>query len=205
MTKLLIMLHGVGSNGADLAPIGQHLAQNIGAQNIGAQSVSPDAPHHFDQAGAGRQWFSISGVTEANRPARVAAARAAFDAALTKIVTAHGFQNQLKNVALIGFSQGAIMALDAVASGRWPVGAVVAFSLRLASPAPLTPTRHTPVLLIHGTSDPVMPTATATAAEAALTAAGVKTTLHLLPGVGHTITPEGVALAQDFLRETLHS
>ena len=198
MSKLLIMLHGVGSSGADLAPIGQHIAQNVGAQ-----SESPDAPHRFDQGGAGRQWFSISGVTEANRPARVAEARASFDATLTEIITAHGLQNQLHNVALIGFSQGSIMALDAVASGRWPVGAVVAFSLRLASPAPLTPALQTPALLIHGTTDPVMPIAEATNAKAVLTAAGVQTTLHLLPGVGHTITPEGVALAQDFLRQHL--
>lgn len=198
MTKLLIMLHGVGSNGADLAPIGQHIAQNIGAD-----CASPDAPHPFDQGGAGRQWFSINGVTGANRPARVAAARADFDATLTDIITAHGLQNQLHNVALIGFSQGAIMALDAVASGRWPVGAVIAFSLRLASPTPLTPALHTPVLLIHGTTDPVMPITEATNAKAALTAAGVQTTLHLLAGVGHTMTPAGVELAEDFLRKTL--
>lgn len=198
MRKLLIMLHGVGSNGADLAPIGQHIAQNIGAQ-----SESPDAPLRFDQGGAGRQWFSIAGVTEANRPARVAAARASFDATITEIIAQHGMQNQLHNVALIGFSQGSIMVLDAVANGRWPVGAVVAFSLRLASPAPLTPALQTPVLLVHGTTDPVMPITEATTAEAALTAAGVQTTLHLLPGVGHTITPAGVALAQDFLRKNL--
>ncbi len=198
MSKLLIMLHGVGSNGADLAPIGQHIAQNIGAD-----STSPDAPHRFDQGGAGRQWFSITGVTEANRPARVAEARASFDTTLSAIIEAHGLQNQLHNVALIGFSQGSIMALDAVASGRWPIGAVIAFSLRLASPAPLTPALHTPVLLIHGTTDPVMPITEATTAKATLTAAGVQTTLHLLPGVGHTITPEGVALAQDFLRQHL--
>jgi phospholipase/carboxylesterase len=199
MSKLLIMLHGVGSNGADLAPIGQHIAQNIGAQ-----SESPDAPHRFDQGGPGRQWFSITGVTTANRPALVAAARASFDATLTQIIAAHGLQKQLHNVALIGFSQGAIMALDAVASGRWPVGAVVAFSLRLASPTPLTPSLKTPVLLIHGTTDPVMPITEATNAKAALTAAGVQTTLHLLPGVGHTITPAGVALAETFLRENLN-
>ncbi len=198
MTKLLIMLHGVGSNGADLAPIGQHIAQNIGAEY-----ASPDAPHRFDQGGAGRQWFSITGIAEANRPTRVAEARASFDATLTEIIPAHGLQNQLHNIALIGFSQGSIMALDAVASGRWPVGAVIAFSLRLASPAPLTPAMQTPVLLIHGTTDPVMPIAEATTAKATLTAAGVQTKLHLLPGVGHSITPEGVALAQDFLRQHL--
>jgi phospholipase/carboxylesterase len=199
MSKLLIMQHGVGSSGADLAPIGQHIAQNIGAQ-----CESPDAPQPYDLGATGRQWFSIAGVTKANRPIRVVATRASFDATLAEIIEAHGLQNQLHNVALIGFSQGAIMALDAVASGRWQVGAVVAFSLRLATPAPLTPALKTPVLLIHGTTDPVMPISEATTAEAALTAAGMQTTLHLMPGVGHTITPAGVALAQDFLRAVLN-
>ncbi|OYU40052.1 MAG: phospholipase [Pseudorhodobacter sp. PARRP1] len=196
--KLLITLHGVGSNGADLAPIGAQIAQSLGVE-----VESPDAPQPYDFGGPGRQWFSINGVTAANRPTRVAEARADFDAILTAIITAHGLQNRLHDVALLGFSQGAIMALDAVASGRWPVGAVAAFSMRLASPTPLTPALHTPVLLVHGTTDPVMPTTEATHAEAALSNAGVKTTLHLLPGVGHAITPAGIALAEDFLRKHL--
>ena len=198
MSKLLITLHGVGAQGSDLAAIGHEIARSIGAQ-----TASPDAPQPYDFGGPGRQWFSINGVTAANRPARVAEARAAFDAILTEIITAHGLQNRLQDVALLGFSQGSIMALDAVASGRWPVGAVAAFSMRLASPTPLTPALHTPVLLIHGTTDPVMPTTEATHAEAALSNAGVQTTLHLLPGVGHAITPAGVALAEDFLRQHL--
>jgi len=199
MTKLLITLHGVGARGADLADVGQEIARSIGAQY-----ASPDAPQPYDFGGPGRQWFSIAGVTAANRPARVAEARAAFDAILAGIIAAHGLQDRLQDVALLGFSQGSIMALDAVASGRWPVGAVAAFSMRLASPTPLTPALHTPVLLVHGTTDPVMPTAEATHAEAALSNAGVPTTLHLLPGVGHAITPAGVALAEAFLRKHLH-
>lgn len=196
--KLLITLHGVGSNGADLAPIGAQIAQSLGAQ-----TESPDAPEPYDFGGPGRQWFSIAAVTAANRPTRVAKARAAFDEILTAIIARHGMENRLQDVALLGFSQGSIMALDAVASGRWPVGAVVAFSMRLATPQPLTPALRTPVLLIHGTADPVMPTTEATTAEAALTAAGVNATLHLLPGVGHGITPAGIELAQDFLRKHL--
>ena len=31
----------------------------------------PDGFHPWDGGGGGRQWFSLAGVTEANRPARV--------------------------------------------------------------------------------------------------------------------------------------
>ena len=49
--------------------------------------------------------------------ARVAAARAPFDALLAGIVAEHGLTDALDRVALVGFSQGSIMALDAVATG----------------------------------------------------------------------------------------
>lgn len=198
MSGLLIFLHGVGSNGNDLAGLGGQMATRLGMR-----SASPDAPHPFDQGGMGRQWFSIAGVTEANRPTRVQAARAGFDAVLNRILVETGFEDRLDKVALIGFSQGSIMALDAVASGRWPVGAVVAFSGRLASPAPLSAATGTPVLLLHGKADAVMPHGLADQACLALQKAGVAAEVQKLPGVGHTISNEGVGLALTFLSKAM--
>ncbi|CEG39203.1 phospholipase [Plasmopara halstedii] len=45
------------------------------------------------------------------------------------------------------------MALDALASGRYPLAGVVAFSGRLAVDGELTPQPHLPALLIHGQAD----------------------------------------------------
>jgi phospholipase/carboxylesterase len=195
--ELVILLHGVGSSGADLAPLGNTWRDTL----PGVDFVTPDAPFSFGH-GPGRQWFSIDGVTEANRPERVAAARAAFDKALSSIIAAHGLSDRLDRVALVGFSQGSIMALDALASGRWPVAAIVAFSGRLASPRPLTPSPGTRALLIHGDADAVMPVAESTRAAATLREMGTDTGLHVLSGVGHGISPEGVAFAGAFLAET---
>lgn len=196
--NLIILLHGVGSNGANLAPLGQAWQHTLAQTDF----VSPDGPFAFDH-GPGRQWFSINGVTEANRPQRVAEARAAFDQSLSEIIAAHGLSDNLQRVALVGFSQGSIMALDVLASGRWPVGAIVAFSGRLASPAPLTPTITTPTLLIHGSADPVMPVVESLRAAQTLQALGVDARVHTLEGVGHSISPEGAALAGEFLAKAL--
>jgi phospholipase/carboxylesterase len=196
--NLIILLHGVGSNGANLAPLGQVWQDKLSRTDF----ASPDGPFAFDH-GPGRQWFSINGVTEANRPQRVAEARVTFDQTLSEIIAAHGLTDNLERVALVGFSQGSIMALDAVASGRLPVGAVVAFSGRLASPSPLTPADTTPVLLIHGTADPVMPVSESQLAAQALRELGVDASVHTLAGVGHSISPEGAALAVDFLAKVL--
>jgi phospholipase/carboxylesterase len=95
------------------------------------------------------------------------------------------------------------MALDAVASGRWPVGAVVGFSGRLASPLPLQPAMETPILLVHGSADPVIPSTESSKAAAALQALGVNVETLILPGLPHTISAEGAAQAGNFLADAM--
>lgn len=187
MDHLLILLHGVGAHGSSIRWMADYLGL---PPSVGIEA--PDAPDPFDQApgGPGRQWFSVTGVTPQNRAARIAAARDGFDATLRGIVQRHGLQDHLDRVALVGFSQGAIMALDAVATGRWPVGLVLAFSGRLGTPAPhQAPTM--PLLIAHGTADPVIPVAEATAAHQALTGSE----LVIEQGVGHAPGPQGMAAA----------
>ena len=192
--NLVILLHGVGSSGANLATLAEAWRNTL----PNADFAAPDAPFPFGH-GPGRQWFSVNGVTEANRPERVAAARGPFDKTLGDIIAAHGLTDQPGRIALVGFSQGSIMALDAVASGRWPVAAVVAFSGRLASPKPLAPAQGARVLLIHGDADPVMPASESVRAAAVLKELGVDATSQILRGVGHTISPEGASIAGSFL------
>ena len=195
MTHLAILLHGVGAHGSSIAWMADHLPLP------GLAFAAPDAPFAFDQSPAGpaRQWFSVTGVTAQNRAARVAAARAPFDAVLSETIAAHGLTGQPDRVALIGFSQGSIMALDAVATGRWSFGAVVAFSGRLATLPPLAPAR-TPVLIAHGRQDTVIPVTEAETAHAALTAAGNHPHLLLEDRTGHAPGPQGLARAAEFLR-----
>lgn len=198
MTGLVILLHGVGSNGNDLAGLGTHWASAL----PGVSFASPDAPFHFEH-GAGYQWFSLAGITPDNRPARVADAREAFDRELKSILELHKMTDKLDQVVLVGFSQGSIMALDALVSGRWPVAGIVAFSGRLASPLPLTPALETPVLLIHGQADSVIPPEESETAAATLGELGVKARLDVEPGSGHTISAQGARLAAAFIAQCL--
>ena len=81
--SLVIFLHGVNANGADLAPLGNLWRGSLPQTYFAA----PDAPF---SSGYGYEWFSLDGVTPENRPGRVAAARQAFDKVLRKILSAHG-------------------------------------------------------------------------------------------------------------------
>ncbi|AHF77548.1 Phospholipase/carboxylesterase [Sodalis praecaptivus] len=198
-TSLIILLHGVGSSGDDLLP----LADAWKHQLPGCDFASPDAPTHSD-FGQGYQWFSVVGVTEQNRPRRIQAARASFDTTLARLMAVRGLEGQPEKVVLAGFSQGATMALDAVASGRWPVAGVVAFSGRLATPLPLTPAAaQTPVLLLHGGQDDVIPASESPLAARLLSAVGMKATAKIFPGLGHTLSPEGITLAGRFIAQAV--
>jgi phospholipase/carboxylesterase len=196
--SLIILLHGVGSNGQIMRALADAWRETL----PGSAFVAPDAPFAFDR-GAGRQWFSISGVTEQNRARRIAAARPDFDRVVRREIHKHGFTNRLDRVGLVGFSQGSIMLLDAVATGRLPVGAGVAFAGRLGISPPYDAAPGTRLLLLHGAADAVVPVAEFERALTAFEESGCTVESRLFPNVGHTIIPEAAVLAGEFLRATL--
>jgi phospholipase/carboxylesterase len=195
--SLVILLHGVGSSGANMMA----LAEMWRACLPMAVFAAPDAPLAFDQ-GAGRQWFSISGVTAQNRSERIVSARPGFDRVVRAEIERNGFADRLDRVALVGFSQGSVMLLDAVATGRFPVAAAVAFAGRLATPGPFVPGSRPKLLLVHGDSDNVVPSIEMERARSALGSAGFAVEAHLLPNVGHAIVAEAASLAGDFIQSS---
>lgn len=178
----VIFLHGVGSSGAAMRPMADAL-------RLPTIAAFPDGLNPFDM-GAGRQWFSVKGVTEANRPDRIAEAMPAFVALIESL----GDPGQS---VLIGFSQGAIMALHAVAAGL-SVAGVIALSGRLAGPVGPR-SDWPPITLVHGTDDMVMPLSAARATEAWLHDAGAAPRLTVFDGLGHSIDARVLATIRDTL------
>lgn len=198
--SLVVFLHGVGALGADLAP----LAEPLSAFLPSTAFVAPDAPARFDGGGPARQWFSVAGISLDNRQQRVEQAREAFDRVVSATLAERGFAGRLDRVAFFGFSQGAIMALDAIASGRWPVAAVVAASGRLPGAVEPSPAAAaTSVLLLHGEFDAVVPAEESRSAAPRLQAAGFAVEARFFALLGHSISGEGVEAAATFLARAL--
>ncbi|KND17263.1 hypothetical protein ADZ37_19325 [Pannonibacter phragmitetus] len=183
--RQVIFLHGVGGTGAAMRPLAEALA-------LPQPVAFPDGPRPFDM-GLGRQWFSVKGVTEANRPGRVAEVLPAF----ARMIESLG---DPRDSLLIGFSQGAIMALHAVAAGL-PVAGVIALSGRLAGPVDLR-SDWPPITMIHGADDPVIPLAAARATEAWLHDVGAAPRLTVFDGLGHSIDARVLAAIRDTLSAT---
>jgi phospholipase/carboxylesterase len=178
--QLFILLHGVGARPSNLMP----LATKIRAAYPDSAILIPEGITPFDGVGIGRQWFSVKEVTEENRVARVIAAMPFF---YDLIHRAQDRFNVLQpDTALIGFSQGAIMALEYSVRHDGNVGRVLAFSGRFAKlpeKAPELTTLH----LLHGEDDRVIPVEHAHAAYKRLADLNGDVTLDIASAVGHDI------------------
>ena len=197
--KLVVFLHGYGADGNDLIDLGRMFAPLI----PDAAFVSPHAPDPCDQSPMGRQWFPLAlGDMQAYwRGVEHAAPKlqSFLDAELARL------QLTDRDLALVGFSQGAMMALHVGLRRKTPIAGIVGYSGLLAGAEHLKDANvhKTPILLVHGEADPLIPVVALHAAVQSLGAAGFLTEWHVSPGLAHGIDQDGLRLGADFLRRAL--
>ena len=186
--QLLVLHHGVGGTAKDMVPLGQHLA----AQFPNAFIVSVHAPFASDlgsngSTSAGAQWFSVQGITDENRPARVAEAMPAFIDNLRHWQTTSGVEPTA--TAILGFSQGAIMALEAAQAQAGLAARIVALSGRYAQLPEHAPEKTT-LHFIHGKTDPVIHYSHCVTAAERLVRLGGDITAEVIPFLAHEVNAE---------------
>ncbi len=197
--QLVVLLHGVGADGNDLISLAPYLAQVLPE----AAFVSPNAPFPCDMAPFGRQWFSLQERTPEAMLGGVRMAAPILDGFLDAELEKLGLTAE--RLALVGFSQGTMMALHVGLRREAGPGAIVGFSGALLAPEllPGEIRSRPPVLLVHGAADEVVPAQALPAAVAALEANQVPVTQELRPGLGHSIDERGLQLAMGFLKAAL--
>lgn len=177
---LLVLLHGVGCVPADMAPLGELVAASAPAVRIEA----PPAAHPYDLGPRGHQWFSVDGIDEDNRPARIRAALPVFVETIRALQRRHGVGPE--ETVLAGFSQGAIMALAAGADG-WLARHAIAIAGRFA-PLPQRWDARTAVSLVHGRMDGVIAAERSRQAAERLALLGARVGLELVPRAVHALS-----------------
>ena len=195
--QLVMFLHGYGSNGDDL--IG--LTQAFQAVLPDAAWVSPNAPQNVPGLPGGYQWFGLEAARLDPEGMYWGCREASpiLDAYINEELARYGLSDD--KLALIGFSQGTMMALHIAMRRMEPLAGVLGYSGLLAGPDKLEEemSAKPPVRLIHGDADDRIPVGMLTAAAEALKTVGVEVSGHVSPGVGHGIGPDGVQSGGEFL------
>jgi len=198
--SLVVFVHGYGANGGDLIALGQMW-----------QAVLPDtafvSPHAPEDCAAnpfgGRQWFPLTLRDEQELVDGLAQAGPDLDAFLDAELERHGLGPEA--LALVGFSQGTMMALHVGLRRNDGLAALVGYSGVLANAAALSGeiAARPPVLLVHGAQDEVIPAQALKHTRDALKSVDVPVEAHLREGLGHGIDEEGLRLGAGFLARHL--
>lgn len=193
--QLMVLLHGYGSDGADLISLGHHW----GPMMPDMMFVSPNAPDVCDVNPGGYQWFPI----RTDRTiARVEGAGAAHPILLGFLAELWGQTGIAPaDTFLVGFSQGAMMALHVGLSLDQPLAGIVAFSGALVPPTGLEDGKlpKVPVCLIHGDLDTMVDPKLSAEAATTLTRLGYDLSYHRSPRTAHGISEDGLDFATSFV------
>jgi len=130
-TSLVVFVHGYGADGADLLGLADVMAQALPDTVF----VAPDAPEACAGNPFGRQWFPIPWL-DGSSPVAAAVGLAAAADDLGAFLDARLADEGLAAgaLALVGFSQGAMLALHVAVRRAVAVAAVVSYSGRLLVP-----------------------------------------------------------------------
>jgi phospholipase/carboxylesterase len=198
--QLVVLLHGYGADGNDLIDIGRSWQPLLPH----AAFVSPHAPEPCGQAPVGKQWFALTFRDPNERWLGVNKAAPVLQQFLDAELKRCSLRPSA--LALVGFSQGTMMALHAGLRRASAPFAIVGYSGLLVGPPEAEMEKFAaeiksrpPVLLIHGDRDDLIPVQALFQASGGLAALGVPVEWHLSHGIGHGIDQEGIRHGGEFL------
>jgi phospholipase/carboxylesterase len=199
--QLVVFLHGYGADGTDLIEIGREWQ----AWLPDAAFVAPNAPELLPGQPMGRQWFSLTFRDPHERWRGVNHAGPGLDAFIDGELGRLGLP--ASRLALVGFSQGTMMALHIGLRRAQAPAAVLGYSGLLVLEEGKGSERlkeqvrsKPPILLVHGDGDDVIPIEALFMSADALAAADLTCEWHIASGIGHGIDGEGLRHGGLFLR-----
>ncbi len=196
--SLVLLLHGLGSNGRDLISLAPIYARSLPKTVF----VSPDAPYRCDMVPPGYtdsyQWFSLQDRDPARMLKEAHHVLPILEAFIVQ--QAKHYNLPLSKVALVGFSQGTMMSLHTAPNMDDALAGVVGYSGALLGEAG---PQKLPIHLVHGEADDVVPVMAYTHARKTLEDSGFKISGHTTPGLPHSIDEKGIESGAKFLQSVL--
>jgi phospholipase/carboxylesterase len=200
---VVIFLHGLGDSGSGgLLEIGRMWKRAL----PNTEFLCPDAPFTFDMAPPnfnGYQWFSLREFTPQSVTTGVRHAAKILDDYIDEVLAERNLP--MTKLALVGFSQGTMMALHVALRRKEPIAALLGYSGMLADPESLMREKKSapPILLVHGMEDDVVPFSALGETERALKTAGLTVKTLACPRLAHSIDETGLVAGMNFLQQHL--
>ena len=198
--QLVVFLHGYGADGNDLIDIGRAWQQVL----PDAAFVSPHAPQPCGQAPTGREWFPLTFRDPDERWTGVNTAAPLLNVFIDAELKRRSLPDSA--LALVGFSQGTMMALHVGLRRATAPAAIVGYSGMLVVPEDIDADKFAaeirgrpPVLLVHGDQDQLIPVQALMHAAQGLAALEIPVEWHISAGVEHGIDQEGLRQGGEFL------
>lgn len=195
--QLVVFLHGYGADGNDLIDLGAQWADLL----PDAAFVSPHAPEPCGMSPMGRQWWALTMRDPSERWRGCQAAGPDLEHFLEQELARHGLGPD--RLALVGFSQGAMMALHVGLRRSVMPAAIVAYSGHLVGPEHVKSEARgkPPILLVHGDRDDIIPIDALFQSMEGLAKAEIPCQWHLSFGIGHGIDGGGLAHGGQFIAQ----
>ena len=197
--KLVIFLHGVGADGLNLIALADEVAETL----PNAIFLSPNAPFIYDEFPSGYQWFSLKDRSEKKLYEGIQISTPILKNYIDENLKTYNLS--YKDLVLIGFSQGTMMALQFAPTLPEKCFAVVGFSGAIASPSNLTNETKVkpPIFLCHGDEDQVVPFSRHRESLQTLVSMNFSVEEFIMKDEGHSINMDGLEKAKEFLNSLL--
>ena len=197
-SSLLVVFHGYGATAEDLLPLAPSFAHTMPE----TAQVFLQAPEPCLAGGlaTGRAWFPLQLLSYEEIVSGLQAVEGSVAEALDKIGKHYGVSS--RRIALFGFSQGGMVALQAACNAGHAWLATVGVATRFVEPCDMktsAPNKGTPLMMIHGEDDTLVPFQQGLKTASALREKGYDIAWLARPGMGHAIDETALESACNFL------
>lgn len=195
--KLMVFLHGYGASGEDLIDLAREFKHIL----PDAHFVSPNAPFDLQHPfSSGYQWFSLGSYEPRILYPQILEANRILDIFINSQLQRFDLTHQ--DLILVGFSQGAMMAMYNSIRNQNQNAGIIAYSGKLILPTMLGESigSKPKICLIHGKEDDVLPFDNFLEAQKLLQEIEIPTECHALEGLGHGIDHHGIRIGKQFLQ-----
>jgi phospholipase/carboxylesterase len=197
-TKLVVMLHGYGSNKDDLINLSPDLSKFLPS----ALFISPDAPFDFEGMpnSEAKQWFSLLDRSKNTLINEIKMAEKRIVDFIFAQLNKYNLSED--DLCLLGFSQGTMLSLYLIMQSLVKPKLVIGYSGRLFGNnwQCKEGDKKTKVMLIHGKEDDIVPVEDMLSTVEELKKYGFDTNHFISRHLAHGIDDEGINLGGNFLK-----